>query len=591
MRSPRSSGTNDEDLKKKLTWASVLRLISLALPHWPRLLISGFLALVASGLQLVLPVLVQRSANEVQERRDVQALDQIALGLVLLLFVSAIVGYVQFLISAGVGNRIVADLRSRLVHHLQRLPVSYFDRRRSGDFTALLSNDVSQLQGTVTDDLVRFPSHIITASGLIVLCVWMNWRLSIVVVGLLAAMMIFFVATGRALRLINRQALDKVAETMGHVTEVLANIRLVKAFARESFEDERAKDRLEDIFRLSMRGARWEGMMATVGSIGALVMVVGVMWYGTRGVILGQFGVGDIGGFIVAVMFLSAPMGALASLYTRLQRASGAADRIFEVLDETTETKDLEGAVPFPHGPGEVVLQNVTFGYSADIPVLQDLALTLPAGQVTAIVGPSGAGKTTLSALIYRFYEPQRGQILIDGIPVRQMQRTDLRTHIGIVPQDPILFNGTLKENIRYGKLDATDDEIWQASRDANVEEFVSALSDGYDTVIGERGVTLSGGQRQRVAIARALLKDPKILILDEATSALDTKSESLVKEALERLMLGRTTLVIAHRLSTVQNADQIAVLAEGKVVEIGRHSQLIEIGGKYAELHMLSGS
>jgi subfamily B ATP-binding cassette protein MsbA len=288
----------------------------------------------------------------------------------------------------------------------------------------------------------------------------------------------------------------------------------------------------------------------------------------------------------MVLAFITTPMATLASLYTRLQRATGAADRLFSILDVPAETPDMPDAVGFPHGPGEVRFDNVEFSYASDVPVLRSLCLTAPAGRVTAIVGPSGAGKTTIAALVYRFYDPQAGTITIDGVPVDQIRRGELREHVGIVPQEPILFNGTLRENIRYGRLDATDAEVETAAKSANVAEFAEWFPDGYDTRVGERGVTLSGGQRQRVAIARAVLKNPKILILDEATSALDTVSEALVKEALDRLMAGRTTLVIAHRLSTVQNADQIAVVVDGRIRETGTHRELLSIGGKYAELY-----
>jgi subfamily B ATP-binding cassette protein MsbA len=287
----------------------------------------------------------------------------------------------------------------------------------------------------------------------------------------------------------------------------------------------------------------------------------------------------------MTVTIISGPIGTLAIQYARLQRAVGAADRLFSILDESPEPPDTQDARRFPNGPGEVVFDNLVFSYTPDTPVLQGLSLEVPAGKITALVGASGAGKTTLASLLYRFYEPQSGDILIDGVSVRRIRRQELRENIGLVPQEPILFNGTIRDNIRYGRLEATDAEIEEAARIANVEEFITPLPKGYDTVLGERGITLSGGQRQRVAIARAVLKNPRILVLDEATSALDTRSEMLVREALERLMQNRTTLVIAHRLTTIQNAHQIALIEAGQVAVIGRHDDLLREEGRYAAL------
>ena len=445
---------------------------------------------------------------------------------------------------------------------------------------------------TLTDDIVKLAGNIILLTGGMAVSVYINWRLTVVVVVLLIAVMTFFVVTGRGLRRINRAGLEALGDSMGMISEALANIRLVKAFARETHEEGRAGSRLSEVYRLAIKGSKWEGLMGAVGLGGVSMMFVVCAWYGGRGVLQGTFGIGDVLGFLFGMFIITTPMAQIASLYTRLQRAIGAADRIFGILDEPAEEADLPGALPFPeHGEGEVAYEGVNFGYVQDSPVLIGLNLLLPAGKVTAIVGQSGAGKTTLSALLYRFYEPQSGGIFIDGVNVKDMQRSSLRTHIGIVPQDTILFNGTIRENIRYGRLDATDAEVEQAAGSANVHEFVMGFPDQYDTVVGERGITLSGGQRQRVAIARALLKNPRILVLDEATSALDTKSESLVREALDRLMEGRTTLVIAHRLSTVQNAHQIAVLDHGRVTEIGTHAELIRNNGRYAELYELVGA
>jgi subfamily B ATP-binding cassette protein MsbA len=495
------------------------------------------------------------------------------------------------MLAAIAGNRIVMDLRVKLFAHLQRLPVVFFDRRRSGDLASHLSNDVGMLQSTLTDDVVKLPGNIVVLIGGMGLALYVDWVLTVVVVGILTVVMAGFVVSGLALRKLTRKGLDALADAMGSMSEAMANVRLVKAFAREPHEDAKVSEKLVKVFGITIRTSVWEGMMGTVAAAGMTLVILGVFWYGGRSVLEGRITVGKLVAFVMIIVFISGPMASLASFWSRLQRAVGAADRLFGILDELPESPDLKDAVPFPNLAGEVRFQDIEFSYVADTPVLKGLNLTLPAGKVTAIVGPSGSGKTTVSALLYRFYEAQSGKIKIDGIPITSIQRKSLREHIGIVPQDTILFDGTIRENIRYGRLDATDAEVEAAARMANVEEFAVGFKKGYETAIGERGITLSGGQRQRVAIARVMLKDPRILVLDEATSALDTISESLVREALDRLMEGRTTLVIAHRLSTVQNADQIAVLAEGIVKESGTHEDLLRIGGKYAELYELVGA
>lgn len=584
MRSTYSS-TDDKDLKVKLTWPSVRRLLSLAIPYRGWLIAAGLLMLVGTGISLALPLLIKTAVAQVQTSGRVQDLDRSALLLLLLVLFGAAVNYVQFLLAAYAGNRIVTDLRLRLFAHLQRLPVAFFDRSRSGDLTSHLSNDVGQLQATLTDDLVKIVGNLVQLFGGIIVAVALNWQLTLVVVTLLVFVMAYFVVFGRALRLLTRKGLDALSEAIGSMTEALANIRLVKAFHREPHEDRRAEEKLGEFLRLSLKGVRWEAMMVTVATGGFTAMLLAVMWYSGRGLLSGSLQLGNVAGFFVAMFMISGPMAQIASLYTRLQRAVGAAERLFGFLDTPAEEPDRPESTAFPKGAGAVRFEAVQFSYVAEVPVLQDLHLSLPAGKVTALVGPSGAGKSTVASLLFRFYEPSGGRITIDEVDLRDIQRGSLRDHMAIVPQDPILFSGSLRENIRYGRLNATDGEIEEAARQANVAEFVSQLPDGYETKIGERGVTLSGGQRQRVAIARAILKNPRILVLDEATSALDNRSEALVKEALDRLMQGRTTLIIAHRLTTIQNADQIAVISGGAVVETGTHESLLRSGGTYAEL------
>ncbi|WP_438003669.1 ABC transporter transmembrane domain-containing protein [Sorangium sp. So ce321] len=565
----------------------LVRLLRLARPELGSLALGTLFLGVGSGMGLLLPQVIQRLIDDaLGPGKPVAAFDRAALWLVPLIALQAVAVALRYVLFTTAGERVVARLRASLFDHVLRQEMAFFDDHRTGELTSRLASDTTVVQNAVSVHISMALRLAVSVVGGLGFLLYTSPRLTLLMLSVIPPVLLGAVIYGRKVRKLSRAVQDSLARSGEIAEEALSGIRTVRAFAAEKQELARYAGQVTESFERARARVRASGAFSGVVTFAGYAATGLVLWYGGRLVVAGRLTIGELTAFLVYTLLVAFSLAGLSDLWAELMRALGSAERVFELLDRAP-AMPLSGGIEPPAVQGRLELERVGFSYPArkDVPVLKGIDLSVRPGEVIALVGSSGAGKSTIASLLMRLYDPDEGRILLDGHDLRALSPSWLRRQIGIVAQEPILFATSVADNIRYGRASASDEEVEAAARAANAHDFILGFPEGYRTLVGERGVQLSGGQKQRVAIARAVLKDPRLLVLDEATSALDTESEHLVKAALDTLMKGRTTLIIAHRLSTVMGADRVLVMDGGRIVQSGAHAALVAQDGLYRRL------